>query len=110
MRPRLVSEETDEGRARLGREIHVLTNFNEIGINRGNFDYLQFSLCEKTILHGLANTVRFKSRKLSFWNISYVSRIKTKFLEYKICFKDKISRNISIICTMLVRTLYGAEK
>ena len=26
MRPRPVSEETDGGRARLGREIHVLTN------------------------------------------------------------------------------------
>ena len=85
-------------------------HFNGIGINRGKFDYLQFSLCEKTILHGLANTVRFKSRKLRFWNINYISRVKTKFLEYKIRFKDKMLRNVSVICTMLVRTLYGAEK
>ena len=51
-----------------------------------------------------------ESKELSFWNINYISRIKTKFLEYKICFKNKISKNISIICTMLVRTLYGAGK
>ena len=51
-----------------------------------------------------------ESKELSFWSINYVSRIKTMFLEYKICFKNKISKNISIICTMLVRTLYGAEK
>ena len=52
-----------------------------------------------------------KSKELSFWSINYVSGIKkTKFLEYKIHFKSKISKNVSIICTMLVRTLYGAEK
>ena len=51
-----------------------------------------------------------KSKEVSFWNINYVSRIKTKFLEYKIRFKDKISKNISKIYTILVRTLYGAEK
>ena len=30
-----------------------------------------------------------KSKELSFWNINYVSGIKTKFLEYKIRFKSK---------------------
>ena len=55
-------------------------------------------------------SVGLKSKELSFWNINYVSGIKTKFLEYKIRFKSKISKSISIICTMLVRTLYGAEK
>ena len=51
-----------------------------------------------------------ESKELSFWSINYVSRVKTRFLEYKIRFKNKISKNISIICTVLVRTLYGAEK
>ena len=32
------------------------------------------------------------------------------FLEYKIRFTNIISKNVSIICTVLVRTLYGAEK
>ena len=53
--------------------------------------------------------MQLESEGLSFWNINYVSRIKTKFLGYKICFKGKMSKNVSIICTMLVRTLYGAE-
>ena len=52
-----------------------------------------------------------ESKELSFWGIIYISRIKkTMFLEYKIHFKNKVSKNISIICTVLVRTLYGAEK
>ena len=51
-----------------------------------------------------------KSKELSVLNINYVSRVKTKFLEYKIRFKSRISKNISKIYTMLVRTLYGAEK
>ena len=56
-------------------------------------------------------SVVLKSKKLSFWNINYVSGIKIKFLEYKIRFKSKkISKIVSIICTMLVRTLYGTEK
>ena len=53
-------------------------------------------------------SVVFKSKKktnLSFWNTNYVSRIRVK-----IRFKDKMSRNVSVIGTMLVRTLYGAEK
>ena len=58
----------------------------------------------------VGNTVQLESKELSFWNINYISRIKTKFLEYKIRLKDKMSKNVSIICTMLVRTLYGAEK
>ena len=85
-------------------------HFNEIGVNRGILAYLQILLFEKTIFAWLANTVRLKSKELSFWNINYIFRIKTRFLECKIHFKSKISKNISIICTMLVRTLYGAEK
>ena len=34
-------------------------------------------------------SVVLKSKELSFWSINYVSGIKTKFLEYKICFKRK---------------------
>ena len=49
--------------------------------------------------------VVLKVKRLSFWNTNYVSRIRVK-----IRFKDKMSSNVSIICTMLVRTLYGAEK
>ena len=55
-------------------------------------------------------SIVLKSKELSFWSINYVSWIKTKFLGYKIRFKSKVSKNVSIICTMSVRTLYGAEK
>ena len=77
-------------------------HFNEIGVNQGNLITYRF-FCLKRQFAWLANTVQLKSKELSFWSINYVSGIKTKFLGYKIRF-------ISIICTMLVRTLYGAEK
>ena len=52
MRPHPVSEETDGGRAKLGREIHVLTNaFQPNRSKSSEFDYLQILLFEKTILH-----------------------------------------------------------
>ena len=80
--------------------------FNEIGVNRVNLTTYRFYCLKRQFC-----MISKYSKELSFWSINYVSGIKTKFLEYKILFQNKkISKIVSIICTMLVRTLYGAEK
>ena len=77
-------------------------HFNEIGVNRGNLATYRILCLKRQFFCMISEYSAIEIKELSFWSINYVSRIKTMFLWYKICFKDKISKNVSIICTVLV--------